>query len=88
MICVISRITISRLRVARLIANRDPPAGLDKLCDITGRRVIGHAAHRHTIAVSQGEIKQPRCFLGVLEKEFVKITEPKEQQRIPGNAGA
>ena len=84
----LARDDFARLRLARLIANRDPPSRLDELRDVTWRRVIRHAAHRHAVAMGQREIEQPGRFLGVLEKELVKIAEPKEQQRIRRHAGA
>jgi hypothetical protein len=62
-----------------LIADGDPLPGLDELRNVTLRGVIRHAAHRHAVAMRQGEIKQARGFLGVVEKELIKITEPKEQ---------
>ena len=38
--------------------------------------------------MSQREVEQPGGFLGVVEKELIKIAEPKEQQRIRGHARA
>src|SRR4051812_14754405 len=44
--------------------------------------MIGHAAHRHAIPVSQGQVEQSRRLLGVVKKQLVKIAQPKEQQGI------
>ena len=41
----------ARLRLARLIADRDAPARLNQLCDVSLRGMIWHAAHRHTVAL-------------------------------------
>ena len=53
----VARNNLPRLRLARLIANRDPPAGLDQLCDVGLRCVIRHAAHRHAVALRQRDIQ-------------------------------
>ncbi len=84
----LARDDLPRLRFARLVANRDAPPRLDELRDVTWRRVVRHPAHRHAIAMSQREIEQAGSLLGVVEKELVKIAEPKEQQGIRRHAGA
>jgi hypothetical protein len=50
------------------------------------RRVIWNTAHRHAIAFCQRDVQQTRCFFCVLEKELVKISEPKKQQRVVWDA--
>ena len=50
--------------------------------------MIGHAAHRDLIPLGQGEVKQPGGDLGVLKKELVKISQPKEEQGISRHARA
>ena len=54
----VARNNFARLRLARLIADRDAPSGLDQLGNITWRRVIRHAAHRHLVPLGQRDIEQ------------------------------
>ena len=84
----IARYDPPRLRLARLIANRDPFSCLDQLRDIILRGMIWHPAHRHAVAFRQRDIQQTSGFLRILEKQLVKIAEPKEQQHIRRDASA
>ena len=77
---------LSRLRLARLIADRDALSRFDQLGDVILGGVIGHAAHRHLIALGQRDVEQGRCFLRVFEKQLVKIAQPEKQQRVGRNA--
>src|SRR5205823_5215744 len=70
------------LRFARLIANRDAAPSLNELRDVTLRRVIWHAAHRDVVAMSEREIQQTGGLLRIVEKQLVKITEPKKEERV------
>jgi hypothetical protein len=38
--------------------------------------------------MSQRQIEQAGCFLGVVEKELIEIAQPKEQQGVGRHAGA
>ena len=71
-----------RLRLARLIANRDPFSRFNQFGDIILRRVIRHSAHRHTVAFRQRHIQQTSRFLCVLKKQLVKIAQAEKQQHI------
>ena len=48
--------------------------------------MIRHTTHWHAIAVGQRDVQKGRRFLRVLEKHFVKIAEPKQQERVRRNA--
>ncbi len=70
------------LRLADLIANRHALPGLDQPANVIVRRVVRDAAHRHEISLRQRDVEKARRLLRVLEKHFVKIAEPEQQQRI------
>jgi GNAT superfamily N-acetyltransferase len=81
----VARDDFTRLRFAGLIANRHASACLDELRDVSSRCVIWHAAHRNAVSFRQRHIEQPRRFLSILEKQFVKIAQPKKQQCVRRN---
>ena len=84
-LCDVTRNNFARLRLARLIADGHAPSGLDQLGNVTLGGMVRHAAHRHLVPLGQRHVEQRRRLLRVLKKQFVKITEPKEQQRIGRN---
>src|SRR4029453_2477335 len=78
----VARNDFTRLRFARLIADRDPPTRFNQLSDITLRRMVWNAAHWNAIALGQRDVEQSRCFPGVLEEQFVKISQSNKQKRV------
>ena len=84
----VARDDFTGLRLAGLIADRDPAPGLDQFRNVTLRRVIRHATHRNAVAMGQRQVQQSRRFFRVVEKQLIKIAEPKEQQGIGRDAGA
>jgi len=48
--------------------------------------MIRDTTHWHAIAVGQRDVQKGRRFLRVLEKHFVKIAEPKQQECVRRNA--
>ena len=74
----ITRHNFSRLRLARLIANRDPFSGFNQLRNVILRRVIRHSTHRHAVTLGQCNIEQRGRFFRILEKQFIKVAEPKK----------
>ena len=54
----IARNNFPWLWFARLIANRHASACLDELRNVSSRRVIRHAAHRHAVSLRQRHIEQ------------------------------
>ena len=75
---------MARSRVFHLVANGDLAAGLEQTGDVTGGRVVGNAAHRDGAAPGERDVEELGAALGVLEKEFVKIAQAKEQQGVLG----
>jgi hypothetical protein len=69
-----------------LIADRNPASRSDEFGDVTLGGVVGHAAHRDCVTFGQGKIKQAGSDFRILEKEFVKIAEPKKEKSISGHA--
>ena len=74
------------LRRTHLVTNGDTPARLDQFANVPGSRMIGNAAHRHAVALGKRYIQEHRCFFRVVEKHFVEIAEPEQQQRVLRNA--
>src|SRR6187397_3155737 len=48
--------------------------------------MIRHTAHRHAVALGQCHVQQRRSLLRVVEKHFVEISEPKQQECVRRNA--
>src|SRR5439155_10668730 len=48
--------------------------------------MIRHTTHWHAVALGQRDVQKGRRFLRVVEKHFVKIAEPKQQERVRRNA--
>ena len=71
-------------RVLHLVADGDLAPGLEQSRDVGAGRVPGNAAHRHDAAFGERNIEQLRAGFRILEKEFVKIPEPEEQQGVFG----
>ena len=69
-------------RVFHLVADGHLSSCLEEPRDIAGRRVKRNAAHRHDAAPGERDVEQLRAGLCVLEKEFVKIAQAEEQQRV------
>ena len=71
-----------RLRLAGLLGDGHPLAGLHQLGDVIVRRMVGHAAHRHRVAAGQRDIEDRRGGLRVVEEHLVEIAQPVEQQHV------
>jgi hypothetical protein len=56
--------------------------GLEQPRDVIVPGVKRNAAHRHHAALRQRHVEQLRADLRVLEKHFVEVTEPEQQQRV------
>ena len=84
----IARHNFSWLRFARLIANRDSFSGFDQLRNIILRSMIRHSTHRHAVTLGQCNVEQRSRFFRILEKQFIKVAQPKEQEHIRWHTGA
>ena len=71
-------------RVLHLVADGDLAPGLEQSRDVASGGVVGNAAHRHDAAFGERNIEQWRAGFRIFEKEFVKIPEAEEQQRVFG----
>ena len=67
-----------------LVANRDLFAGGEQPADIILHGVEGEAGHGLTLALRQGEPEQAGGHRGVIEEQFVKISQAEEQQGVGG----
>ncbi len=65
-----------------LVANGHAPARLEQLRDVALRRVVGHAAHRRSLALGERQVEQPRALLGIAEKHLVEIAQPEKQHGV------
>ncbi len=73
---------LTRQRLLHLIADGHLAAGLEQAADVIIRRVKRDAAHGHRAPLGQRHVEQLRPGQGVVEKHFVKVAQPKEQQGL------
>src|SRR5207248_3338974 len=52
--------------------------------NVSVRGMKRNTAHRRHTAFGQCHIEQLRARLGILEEHLIEISEPKQQQRVPG----
>src|SRR5262245_13957316 len=76
----------ARLWLTHLITNGDALSGVDQSANVSLGGVIRHTTHRNAVAFGQRYVQQNRRLLRVIEKHFVEIAEPKQQERVLGNA--
>ena len=69
-------------RFGRLLGDGDAFAGLEEPGEVTLRGMIGHAAHGSAAAFGEGHVEDRRGGFRVLEKHFVKVPEPVEQDHV------
>ena len=75
-------------RLGRLLGDSDALASLDESGDVRFRRMPRDAAHRHEMAFRERDVQDGRGGLRILEKHFVKVTEPIEQNDVRGQSPA
>ena len=75
-------------RIFNLITDRNLHAGADEFGQVALRGMVGNPAHRHVVALGQGNIKHGGGALGVIEEHLVEIAKTEEQNRIVRDTGA
>ena len=76
-----------RAHFAHLLGNSDGFTHLDEAGQVVYKRMEGHPRHHHRLparlaALGQGDVEQPRGFLGVLPEHLVKVTHAVKEQRV------
>ena len=70
-------------RLGELLADGDLFAVLEQAGDVGSGRVVGNAAHRLALPVSEGQVQERAGLDGVLEEHLVEVSEPEEEDRVP-----
>ena len=70
--------------VFELLADGHLAAVLEDAGDVIVGGVKRQAAHGHAVAGGEGQIEDLRAGLGILEEQLVKIAQPEQQERVPG----
>ena len=73
------------LGVFELVADGNFSAMFEQLADVALGGVVRDAAHRHAVALGEGEVQKLRTGLGIVEEHLVEVTQPKQQQRVGRN---
>ena len=68
--------------LADLVANGDTFAGFDQFGHISARAVAGDTAHGRPPALGQSDIEKDGRLAGIVEKQFVKVSEAEEEKRV------
>ena len=65
-----------------LFGDSDFESGGDQFGQIIIQRVIGKSAHRHSLALGQGQFQNRTYSFSVFKKFLVKVAQPEKQYRI------
>ncbi len=77
-----------RDRITGLLGNRDALSRPDQLGDVIVGSMVGHATHRHGVALGQGDVEDGCGGLRVVEEHLVEIAEAVEEQHVGGQRSA
>ena len=83
-LCNLALDQLTRPGLLHLVADGDLASGPQQPAEVRIGRVKRNAAHWHHASFSERHVEQLRAYLRILEKHLVKITEPKQEQRVLG----